>query len=191
MNYCENCQVATDLPRCPCCGGKKLREAKSEDYCLLIEKKAMDGEMLADVLRGNGIDCVAMPSGSGVRTAFAAPLENRKLFVPWRSLEQAKAYLREAADAETEKWRQYLLENADKLHIPPKLEKKVVKKSKGACGEDVAEFFRRFIASAERIKDGGMRRIGDNFELFCYSNGDTVIIDGKTLKILSVSFQKR
>ena len=191
MKYCENCHVAADLPRCPLCGGKKLREVKDEDYCFLTEMRAVDGEMLADVLRGNGIECVAMPSGNGVRPNFSLWLDKRKLFVPWQSLEQAKAYMREVADTETEKWRQYLLENADKLHISPKLEKKVVKKSKGACGEDVAEFFRRFIASAERIKDGGMRRIGDNFELFCYSNGDTAIIDGKTLKILSVLFQKR
>ena len=140
MNYCENCQVATDLPRCPCCGGKKLREARSEDYCLLIEKKAMDGEMLADILRGNGVECVTMPSGSGVRTAFAAPLENRKLFVPWHSLEQAKAYLREAADTETEKWRQYLSENADKLHIPPKLEKRSSKRARAPAGKMLQSF---------------------------------------------------
>ena len=97
--------------------------------------RAMYGEMLADVLRGNGIECVSMPSGSGLNTAMALPLENSRLYVPWRSLEQAKAYLREAADAETEKWRQYLLKNADKLHISPKLEKKVIKKAKAPAGK--------------------------------------------------------
>ena len=191
MNYCGNCHVAADSPRCPLCGGRKLREIKDEDYCLLTEMRAADGEMLADILRGNGIECVAMPSGNGARPNFSLWLDKRRLYVPWRSLEQAKAYLREAADAETEKWRQYLLENADKLHISPKLEKKVIKKSKGACGESVTEFFQNLIVSSDRIKDGGMRRAGDDFELFCYANGDTAAIDGKTLEIVDFSLKKR
>ncbi len=52
MNYCEKCHAAADSPRCPLCSGKKLREVKDEDYCLLTEMRAVDGEMLADVLRG-------------------------------------------------------------------------------------------------------------------------------------------
>ena len=135
MKYCENCHIAADSPRCPLCGGKKLREIKEDDYCFLTEMRAMNGEMLADILRGNGIECVTMPSGSGLNTAMALPLENSRLYVPWRSLEQANAYLREAAAAETEKWRQYLLKNADKLHISPKLEKKVIKKAKAPAGK--------------------------------------------------------
>ena len=191
MKYCENCHVAAEPPRCPLCGSKKLRAVKEDDYCFLTEMRAMEGEMLADVLRGNGIECVSMPSGSGLNTAMALPLENSRLYVPWRSLEQAKAYLREAADAETEKWRQYLLKNADKLHISPKLEKKAIKKSKGACGESVTEFFQNLIVSSDRIKDGGMRRAGDDFELFCYANGDIAAIDGKTLEIVDFSLKKR
>ena len=119
--------------------------------------RAMNGEMLADILRGNGIECVTMPSGSGLNTAMALSLENSRLYVPWRSLEQAKAYLREDAAAETEKWRQYLLENADKLHISPKLEKKVIKKSKGACGESVTEFFEACAAPAMILSFFAMR----------------------------------
>ena len=87
--------------------------------------------------------------------------------------------------------RQKRLENADKLHISPKLEKKVIKKSKGACGESVTEFFQNLIVSSDRIKDGGMRRAGDDFELFCYANGDTAAIDGKTLEIVDFSLKKR
>ena len=79
MKYCENCHVAAELPRCPLCGGKKLREIKEDDYCFLTEMRAMNGEMLADILRGNGIECVSMPSGSGLNTAMALPLENSRL----------------------------------------------------------------------------------------------------------------
>ena len=79
-------------------GGKRLREVKDEDYCFLTEMRAMEGEMLADILRGNGIECVSMPSGSGLNTAMALPLENSRLYVPWRSLEQAKAYENQGAD---------------------------------------------------------------------------------------------
>ena len=135
MNYCENCFAAFDSPRCPLCGGRKVREIKEDDYCFLAEKSVLEGEMLADILRGNEIPCVTEPSGNGVRTAMALPLENRRLFVPWRCFCAAKSYLREIAEAETKKWRQYLSENADKLHLSAKLEKKIVKKSKGACGE--------------------------------------------------------
>ena len=52
MKYCENCHVAAEPPRCPLCGGKRLREVKDEDYCFLTEMRAMEGEMLADILRG-------------------------------------------------------------------------------------------------------------------------------------------
>ncbi|HIY45803.1 MAG TPA: hypothetical protein H9731_04745 [Candidatus Borkfalkia excrementipullorum] len=192
MKYCENCHVAADLPRCPLCGGKKLREVKDEDYCFLTEMRAVDGEMLADVLRGNGIECVAMPSGNGVRPNFSLWLDKRKLFVPWQSLEQAKAYMREVADTETEKWRQYLLENADKLHISPKLEKKAIKKSKGACGESVIEFCRGLIANAGQICDGGGSfSPASGVDLICYAENVTAIIASETFEILSISLKKQ
>lgn len=192
MNYCENCHVAADLPRCPVCGGKKLREVKDEDYCFLIEKPAMEGDMLADVLRGNGIECVAMPSGNGVRTAFSLWLDKRKLFVPWKSFGTAKSYLQEADNSETEKWRQYLLDNVDKLYISPKLEKKIIKKSKGACGESVIEFCRALVASAERIEDGGLSyELGNGHYLVCYAEAATVMVSSDKFEILSASFKKR
>ena len=100
MKYCENCFAAFDSPRCPLCGGKKVREIEEEDYCFLTERSAAESEVLADVLRGNEIPCVTEPSGNGVRTAMALPLENRKLFVPWRCFSAAKSYLREIAEAE-------------------------------------------------------------------------------------------
>lgn len=90
MKYCENCHVATDAERCPLCKGRKLREVAQEDYCLLTELPAADGEMLADVLRGNGIGCVTLPTGSGLNSALALPLENRRLFVQWKFWETAK-----------------------------------------------------------------------------------------------------
>ena len=96
MKYCENCHVAADLPRCPLCGGKKLREVKDEDYCFLTEMRAVDGEMLADVLRGNGIECVAMPSGNGVRPNFSLWLDKRKLFAPWQSATAEVRFLPQA-----------------------------------------------------------------------------------------------
>ena len=169
-----------------------MREIKEDDYCFLTERSAAEGEMLADVLRGNEIPCVTEPSGCGVRTVMALPLENRKLFVPWRCFSAARTYLREIAEAETEKWRQYLLENADKLHLSPKLEKKIVKKSRGACGESVIGFCKNLCAFAERIEDGGTSygRLGDGHDIICYAEIATAIIDSATLEILSVSFKK-
>lgn len=192
MKYCENCHAATDAERCPLCKGRKLREVAQEDYCLLTELPAMNGEMLADVLRGNGIGCVTLPTGSGLNSALALPLENRRLFVQWKFWETAKRYLQEEADEETQSLRRYILDNAQRLYLSPKLTKKVFKKSRGACGDDAAAYCRDLIAKAERIYNGGPSCCSANGDdLICFTGGISIVVASETFEILSVSFSKR
>lgn len=91
--------------------------SESRSFCLIAEKDALQGKITQNMLVSQGIDCVSLPSGSGVRSAFALPLENLKLYVPFAHYEKANGILRSNADENTEKLRKELLANADKLHI--------------------------------------------------------------------------
>lgn len=191
MKYCENCSAATNAARCPICGGKKLREVRGEDYCFLVELPKIEGDMLADILRGNGMECVADPSGSGVNTAMALPLENRKLYVRWKDWDAAADFLREEAARETEKWRNYLQENVGKLNISPKTAKKIVRKAKLGRRGDALEFCRRMIAEAERIEAKEVTRLRRRKYIFCYRNGVVASIDANSFEVESVLFTRR
>ena len=76
MNYCEKCKRLCEEEFCSFCGNKKLRKAEADDFCFLFECDAAFGDMFAGILKDEGIACVLMPSGSGVRTHFALNLEN-------------------------------------------------------------------------------------------------------------------
>ena len=190
MKYCENCSYATDAARCPLCGGKHLREVEDDDYCFLIEKPKLEGEMLADVLRGNGIGCVAVPSGSGVLSAMALPLENRKLFVRWKDWKKTADMLYAEEAADTEMWRQFLQENAEKFSLSPKTEKRILRKAKLGKGGDALRFCRRMIAQAKCIDGGKEMRFSREQLIFCHASGVVVTVNAKTLEIVSVSFEK-
>ena len=53
--YCEKCKHLFDGDRCPNCRKSHVRPVQPEDPCFLVEKGAPWNEMLADVLRQNGI----------------------------------------------------------------------------------------------------------------------------------------
>lgn len=55
--YCENCQALTPENEVCClrCGEKTARQPRPEDYCFLVEKEMLWGEMLADVLEQENI----------------------------------------------------------------------------------------------------------------------------------------
>ena len=68
MYYCENCHIASEEPRCPACGGRKLREPQDRDFCFLREMPVEEGEWLQERLREKGVDCVVQPLGDGLRS---------------------------------------------------------------------------------------------------------------------------
>lgn len=155
MKYCGSCKIIIDTETCPVCGGR-LREAKAEDFCLIAEKDALQGKITQNMLVSQGIDCVSLPSGSGVRSAFALPLENLKLYVPYARYEKANGILRANADENTEKLRKELLANADKLHIKnDRAEKRIRKTLALQKGADTVGFCKELIACAKLIKNEG------------------------------------
>ena len=62
--YCEKCQALTPENENGClrCGENARREPQMDDYCFLVEKEMMWGEMLADVLVGLICSNWTMPS---------------------------------------------------------------------------------------------------------------------------------
>ena len=53
--YCENCYILFEGKRCPVCGRKSSRGPEPSDPCFLTEKEQIWSDLLADVLKQNGI----------------------------------------------------------------------------------------------------------------------------------------
>lgn len=187
MNYCEKCHVAAERC-CPLCGTKKLRGIQDEDFCFLTGNSAAYCDMLEDIFKENDIPYAALPYGSGLEARLALPLQNRRLYVPFASLEAAKEIIRQIENSETESLRKALLQYADELNISPKLEKKLRKKLK-LREDEIFEYCVGIIESANKIVDNG--RITDCSEgghyLFCFSEKATLSINSATYEILSVT----
>ncbi len=94
MQFCENCRFVFEGNRCPICDSKKSRPVQDDDFCFLTEKSAAYSAALTEIFRENDIPCSALSHTRGIETYFALPPENNRLYVPFHSLEKAKAFLR-------------------------------------------------------------------------------------------------
>lgn len=66
-------------------------QEKEEAYCFLTEKEPIWGEMLADVLKQNGVPFVIQKAlGGGLRDRVGPLLERYSFYVPPEYSEQAK-----------------------------------------------------------------------------------------------------
>ena len=95
MNFCEGCNIACNAERCPKCGRKKLRAVTADDFCLAAQVSSIFGDNLKHNLQSEGIECVLMPYGTGVRAQFALPLESYLLYVRYRDLDHVRQLLKE------------------------------------------------------------------------------------------------
>ncbi len=87
--YCENCCLLFDAAKCPECG-RRGREVRDEDYCLLTEKQEMWAEMLADALRQNEIEALLRSVNGAALSLFTGPAGSFcQVFVPYRDMEKA------------------------------------------------------------------------------------------------------
>lgn len=87
--YCIRCKTVYD-DACPRCGDANGREAAAGDECFLVEKDAMWGEALSDMLRQNGVPFWTVNT-IGSAMAMYLPRNNRiKFFVPYEYLEAAR-----------------------------------------------------------------------------------------------------
>ncbi len=95
MKYCTHCRLPVDGNRCPRCGAERLGEIQPGDYCLLVEKEEMWTNLLRDILSDNCIPSLGLPVfGAGLTLRTGRP-ERLRLYVPYESLEQARALMEE------------------------------------------------------------------------------------------------
>ena len=185
MNYCENCNAAFDDERCPACGTKKLRPVQDDDFCFLIEDDVMRCNVVMGVLETNDIQYSAMPFGSGVEARAGRPLSNYRLYVPFGSLEKARAIMCDMESQRTEEWRSLLLENVKAFNIPQKLEKKLRKKLKLPADVDLIDYCVDIVKSANKIVDE--ERIGAQWRyVYCYSDGASATFNSETFEIIAI-----
>lgn len=103
MMYCEHCNrlIETSTEKCPSCGNRSLRQPNAEDYCFLMEQEPMWGEMLADVLKQNGIAFVIQKElGGGLADRVGPILERYYLYVKFGQLDEARNLAAELFPAE-------------------------------------------------------------------------------------------
>lgn len=92
MKYCENCRLVIEDGICPRCYSSRLREPQNGDFCLLTERNVTIAQMLMELLKDNGIECVFTPVlGAGLATKLGPIMERNRLFVPYEKLTQADA----------------------------------------------------------------------------------------------------
>lgn len=94
--YCEKCSRIFDgySALCPACGSRKVREPRMDDACFLVEKEAIWGEMLADVLTQNGIVFLKRPVlGAGIALKLGQRMERYRFYVPYSRREEAQEIL--------------------------------------------------------------------------------------------------
>ena len=208
MQFCENCRFVFEGNRCPICDSKKSRPVQDDDFCFLTEKSAAYSAVLTEIFRENDIPCSALPHTRGIEAYFALPPENNRLYVPFHSLEKAKAFLRKTENAETEAWRECLLRNAGNLHASQKFEKKARKKIKLSEDGDFFGYFVEIVVCycfktsqktgqncpvfTNKIADEGAITSctkGGHY-LFCFSDTATISVNSETYEILSLTIPK-
>ncbi|MCH5164580.1 MAG: hypothetical protein J1F36_06145 [Clostridiales bacterium] len=187
MNYCEKCKSLTDKEYCSVCGNKKIREVESDDFCFLKECEEMPGEMLRDVLQDEGIDCVLIPCGNGVRSQFALSLGKYNVYVPYKHYESSVELLNSFFnEPTTDDLKELLLANEDKWHIESaRTEKKIRKKLNLSDDADIFKCIKSEVEKSQSIEDRGIISFTDCFD----SHGLAVKIGKVTLWFSDESFE--
>lgn len=188
IKYCDNCHVTTAQKFCPLCGNKNLRSATENDYCLLTEIDADECPDLTNLLEYNGIPYSLMPYGTGIESHFALPLSRYRVYVPLNMLENAQTAISAHETQYTDEWKNYLLENTDKLYINEKSARKLVKKYNFINAAELIDFCIKKITTADKIVDGGKISscTKNGHYLFCNSTNATLTINSATMEIISL-----
>ena len=158
MKYCEKCNLLTDLEYCPKCENDKVREANPDDFCFLTECGQTYGEMLKEAFQEEGISCILMPCGNGVRTQFGLRLDKYKVYVPYQHYEKSEELLNFFfSGPTTDDWKEQILANIDKWHIiKPRTVKKIRKKLNISENADIYKCIRDGVEKSQCIEDKGI-----------------------------------
>lgn len=183
--YCEECKLLVNGEICPECGSENLREPKDEDFCFLVECRHDFGEMLKDALDDEDIECALVPWGNGVRSKFGLPLENYKIYVPYKEVEKAVEILKEfIGEPPIEKLRKKLLENAAEWHMKESFAKKIRKKLKLEKDDDIFAAIEEGVKNSDTIEDKGLMGT-----FYPPAHGILVRIDGVVLWFSDETFE--
>ncbi len=160
MRICENCSALCEEEVCSKCGGKNIRQVQDTDFCFFLECSREFGNSFKEVLEKENIPCVLLPSGSGINTIYAVPLENYKVYVPYLNYERAiNVYNYFINVPSLEEYKKTLLDNIDKWYIAEESTvKKIGKKFKIAKNADVFESIIEAVKNANRISNKGKVR---------------------------------
>ena len=101
--YCENCYILFEGKRCPVCGRKSSRGPEPSDPCFLTEKEQIWSDLLADVLKQNGIPFLKKDvMGAGMAIKVGPMLERSRFYVRFEHLETARELTDELFATESE-----------------------------------------------------------------------------------------
>ena len=102
MLYCSRCRTLTAEAACPECKAK-TRQPEAGDPCLAARLPGVFSEMYEDILRQEGIPCLAEGElGAGISSIVGARLEVTDFYVPFERLTDAKAIAQSLFQAEEE-----------------------------------------------------------------------------------------
>lgn len=184
MFYCKKCHSLSQTQECGHCGFNQLREVKDDDFCYLATTNENFGKMLVEYLSNEGINCVCLPYGDGVRSQFALSLGQYKLYVPNKFYNNACDILDFFNENySTNKIKEKILQNEHKWNIENvKLEKKMRKKFKLNKDDNLFNFIKEKVEQAECITDTGIMR--NNEHGLLVKSGKTAIwFSSETFKI--------
>ena len=166
MYYCEKCSLLCEDAACLSCGKKDLRVVKEDDFCFLTDAEEVFGKMFMDSLKNEGIDCVASPFGSGVRSVLGLSLGGYRIYVPYRHYDAASemlAYFTENDDPVADTLKEEILNGFDRWHFESgSTEKKIRKKYGIGKEENVMVFIRKAVEQSEDVEDMGLMSDGEH-----------------------------
>ncbi|MBR2449108.1 MAG: hypothetical protein IKB30_03195 [Clostridia bacterium] len=184
MFYCEKCHSLSQNQECGCCGFNQLREVKDDDFCYLTTTNEDFGKMFVEYLSNEGINCVSVPYGDGVRSQMALSLGKYKLYVPYKFYNNACEILEFFNENySTNKVKEKILENQHKWNIEnPKIEKKMRKKFKLNQDDNLLNFVKEKVEQADSVTDVGLMVDGEH-GLLVKSGKIVIWFSSETFKI--------
>ena len=156
MKYCENCKSLGDADRCRTCGNVEMRDVRDDDFCFLLSSDENSAKMLEYALEEAKIKCAMVSFGNGARSALGLNLGNYKVYVPYKTYEEAKDIVNSFIYDSTSDLRENLLKNRKLWHVKSNFSlRKLRRKLKLAKNDDPFDRIEQAVSCATSISDGG------------------------------------
>lgn len=87
MLFCEKCNALSEDKICPVCGGKKLREAEEDDFCLFAVLEASEAKYFEENLKLKNIPAALIGLGINLKNMTSGKF---RIYLPYRCFGVAK-----------------------------------------------------------------------------------------------------